>query len=333
MDTNQSAITSAQHGLDVNYLPENVAVYSGQDVTFTCRVEAGAQIPRVQWFEYACNSEGNLISDGSLIVADHPQAERYSLVRVSQLQYDLHIRDVRRTDGGKYMCVDTAVSDLEKKRHSAELVVFDGPLNCSTAIPIPPIAALEDTYYWMECEILFKGNIRPKWFWHGPPPFGQLDDWKNEIGWSGMAFYANRSMDGQHWTLRLNFTDSFLPVPADSATNIPTFVDEFDTDTVVINWVPKSISSSPSNPANNYEVGETIECTVDAFPAAEFRWQNMRTLEILHPGSTFVIPSSWQGFEQIMRCTATNIINDWPYANALMKQVNVPITADNNLLG
>jgi len=182
---------------------------------------------------------------------------------------------------------------------------------------------MEGVYYSHECETYFQGNIAPFMYWHGPQPFGQGQSTTGGTVWSGMAFYASRTMNSQFWTSRTNFTNSFLPVPGDSASNVPTFEEDMDTVRITVNWSPQSMSSNPSNPSDNYNVGDSIECFADAFPTAQFEWQNTRTIERFL-NSVFVIPLTWLGTEQLMRCMATNVINGLPYSNEHFKVVNVP---------
>jgi hypothetical protein len=318
----QSA-TPDQHALDLDFLPENVAAYVGENATFTCWVDTATGSPRIQWFEYVYNPNGGLISDGDLISPTHPHAARYSLVRVNQRQYDLHIMNLLRSDGGTYTCVDTNAVGLTKQRHSAELIVIAGTQNCTTTIPTPPLAAVEGVYYSHECETYFQGNILPFMRWQGPEPFGQGISRTPGIVWNGMAFYASRTMHNLFWTSHRNFTDDFLPVPGDSATNVPTHNEDYDSVRIVVNWAPANMYSNPVNPMDIYEVGDVIECVADAFPSAQYEWHNTRTGERFL-NSIFVIPMTWLGTEQAMRCIATNVINGLPYVNEHFKTVNVP---------
>jgi hypothetical protein len=312
-----------QHALDLDNLPENVAVFAGENVTHTCWVDGDTVTPRVQWSEYVYGT-GSIISDGDFISPAHPHADRYTLIRTNQRQYDLHIRDVRMSDGGTYVCEDVNAPIVAKRRHSMELIVIEGPQNCATTAPVPPMAALEGTYYSHECETHYSGNIAPYMRWAGPDPFTQIQSITPTTVWSGMAFYANRAMHNLLWQSRSNFTDNFGPVPGDTADNVPTFEMTHDTDRITVNWAPQNMYADPVKPLDEYEVGDTMECFADAFPTASYEWQNTRTNERFL-NSIFIIPSAWLGTEQAMRCIATNTINGLSRSNELFMQVNVPV--------
>jgi len=186
------------------------------------------------------------------------------------------------------------------------------------------MSAVEGVYYSTECECYYQGNIAPYMWWTGPPPFGQGQSTTPTTIWSGKSFYASRTMSSQFWVSQTNFTNNFLPVPADSASNIPDFVDNYETDRVTVSWSPGGMYADPVKPLDEYEVGDTLECFADAFPTAQFEWHNTRTNDRFL-NSLFVIPATWLGTEQAMRCIATNIINNLPYTNEMFIQVNVPL--------
>jgi hypothetical protein len=290
-------------------------------VTHTCWVDVDTVTPRVQWFEYVYTPGGGIISDGDFITPAHPHADRYTLIRTNPWQYDLHIRDVRLSDGGTYTCQD--INAVMKRRHSAELVVVEGPQNCTTTVPTPPTAAVEETYYTHVCETHYQGRIAPFMQWTGPDPFTQFQTTTPTTVWSGMAFYSSRTMNNQFWQSRLNFTNNFLPVPGDTADNIPTLEQTHTTDRITVNWAPQAMYADPVKPLNEYEVGDSITCFADAFPTASYQWQNLDTGDVF-PTSIFVIPQSWLGGEYVMRCLATNTINGLPRSSQLFLQVNVP---------
>jgi hypothetical protein len=138
-----------------------------------------------------------------------------------------------------------------------------------------------------------------------------------------MSFIAARSMHNLYWTSTLFFSP-LPPTPGDVADNTPTFVEEYDTDRVIINWPPRDMFTEPNRPDSNYEVGDVIECFADAFPSAEFEWHNTRTNERFN-NNIFTVPLAWLGFNQLMRCIATNTINNIVFSNEYILQVNVPL--------
>lgn len=308
------------YGLDPALAPLNIAVYAGVDVTLRCWVSStSAGNPRVQWTEFAYSSNGQLISDGDFILPAHPQSARYSLVRDNPLQFDLTIRAVTVNDGGVYSCFDANAPSTEKQRAAAQLVVIAGPANCTSTVP-SNADVLEDIYYTVECILDFGGHLVPHAHWEGPNPFGQAQSNTETRLWTGMSFYAHRTMSGQNWRLTLNFTDNFLPVPVDTADNIPDFEETHETPRIQVYWTPKDMYADPQK--DLYVVGDVIECFADAFPTASFTWHNLRTNERF-PGSLLTIPQSWEGTQQTLRCQAINNVNDNEYSNDLYINGNV----------
>lgn len=308
------------YGLDPTKAPLNTAVYAGTTVTFSCWVSpTSAGNPRIQWTEFAYNPQGQLISDGDLILPAHPQASRYALVRNDPLQYDLVVSNVNVNDGGVYSCFDANAPITEKQRAAAQLVVIAGPANCTSTVPANA-QVLEDVYYTVECTLDFGGHLVPTATWEGPQPFGQASSNTDNRLWTGMSFYAHRTMSQQYWRLTLNYTDSFLPVPADTAENIPDFAEVHDSPRITVYWPPQDMYADPQK--DNYVVGDQIECFADAFPAAGFTWHNLRTNERF-PGSLLTIPQEWEGTDQTLRCQAVNVISGAEYSNDLYITGNV----------
>jgi hypothetical protein len=311
----------SQRGLDLERLPQNIAVYAGATITFTCWVSSeSAGSPRIQWTEFAYNPNGQLISDGDFILPAHPQADRYSLVRDDPFQYDLVIADVNLNDGGVYSCFDANAPVTEKQRAAAQLIVIGGLQNCTSTVPNDG-NVIENVYYTTECTLDYSGNIVPHANWNGPQPFGQAQSSTDNRVWSGMSFYAHRTMTNQNWRNTFNFTDYFHPVPVDTADNVPDFDESADSTRITVFWAPQNMYADPMK--DNYLVGDTIECFADAFPTASFEWHNLRTNERIS-GSLLTIPQEWEGTTQTLRCQAINTINGAQYSNDLYIPGNVP---------
>jgi len=308
-------------GLDLSRLPVNIVALQGTNVTFTCSSSVGGT-PRIQWMEFATAESGNLISDGSLILPGHPNSARYSLNTTLPRQFDLTVHNVELGDGGLFRCTDATAPASEKQRHNAELTVIEQEQQCLTTVPLSGIA-VQDTYYTYECRVSYGGNLPPNARWSGPTPFGQAQSDNGAEVWSGLSFYAERTMTNQYWTSRLNFTDSFLPTPPDHATNVPDYEDIFDTPRIQVHWPPSGMYAEPIKPMNEYQVGDRLECFADAFPTATYSWHNLRTNERIE-GSQFTIPQHWEGTNNGLRCDAYNTINGFRFNRELHITVNVP---------
>lgn len=309
-------------GLDLAHLPINQAVYAGTNVTFTCWADNTTEIPRIQWTEYASSANGALISDGDFISPSHPYGNRFTLVRTNEFQYDLILDSAVLADGGVYSCADANAPISQKQRHAGQLIVIDAVQNCTTPIPTDGVT-LEGDYYTIECTTRYQGMISPNMQWTGPPPFGQAQSDSGTTVWNGLSFYADRTMNQQFFTSQVNFTDYFLPVPVDTADNIPDFEEFYDSVRLNVYWPPKNMYAEPIKPNDEYLVGDSLECFADAFPTASFQWHNLRTNERF-ASSIFTIPAEWEGESQTMRCEATNTINGLPQTNDLYIPVNVP---------
>jgi hypothetical protein len=308
-------------GLDNSRLPVNMVVRQGNNATFTCSSSVGSTA-RIQWTEFITIPGGNLISDGSLILPGHPNSGKYSLNTTLARQFDLTVIDADLSDGGRYVCTDTSATPTETQRQYAELTVIEDVQRCTTTIPASSVT-IEGTYYTYECTVNYGGNIAPSMSWVGPPPFGQAQSDSGAQVWNGLSFVSQRVMNNQYWTSQANFTDSFLPLPPDSATNIPTYVDIHDTPRVQVNWPPTNMYADPVKPLNEYKVGDVLECFADAFPTPTFSWHNLRTNGRID-GSLLTIPQEWEGFDNAMRCDAYNTINGFRFNREHHVTVNVP---------
>jgi len=317
----------SNHGLNITRLPQNTAVMSGDSVILTCSVNSTSIDPRMHWIEYAYYPGGGMISDGEFILPGHPQRARYSILRDDEFMYDLMITGANLDDGGRYECYDSSSPDNRARdpqardidiSASAQLIVIDSQQNCSSYIPTNGLI-VEGFYYTVECIVDFSGNIVPYMRWEGPAPFSQAQTNTDNRVWSGMSFYAVRTMSGQYWTNGLNFTNNFN-FPTDFADNIPAFRDDYHTTRVQVHWSPQNMDIIGVKP--DYQVGDDLECVADAYPTADYEWHNLRTNQRF-PGSIITIPPVWLNTDQIMRCQATNEIGGLPYSNDISLQVTV----------
>jgi len=94
----------------------------------------------------------------------------------------------------------------------------------------------------------------------------------------------------------------------------------YATTRVLVQWGPRDMYVDGVLPLNEYLVGHRLECVADAFPTADYEWQNLRTNERF-PGSVLFIPADWLNEEQGLRCQAANVINGLPISNDVVIQV------------
>jgi len=79
-------------------------VFATSPVILRCTATPG---DRVLWIEYVTNPNGITISDGDLLIPDHPNFDRYQLdADVEAGTYDLTITETVFEDGGLYECLD-----------------------------------------------------------------------------------------------------------------------------------------------------------------------------------------------------------------------------------
>jgi hypothetical protein len=314
-------LSPAPFDLDLNRLPLNVAV---QDTTpfvvLICSIQPTAS-PRVQWTEHAYNPNGVPITDNEFIF-EGPNKPRYTVLKTAgQWAYDLEIRPVLISDGGLYVCMDT--TGALKKQHGAQLSVISSTPNCTTTIKANGVV-LDQSYVTNDCTWEYKGGLIPNVTWTGVGPFNQGSVATATHVWAGMGINITRAMDTMSHKCTLNFTGYFLPIGGDSAANIPTFSTIFQQRQMFVYWGPASITIQGQKPGDNYVTGDQLICTADAFPVPTYLWQNTRTGEIIN-SQLLVIPASWYGFNQTMRCEAKNTIEGTPYPYNQLINVNVPL--------
>ena len=308
-----------QQSLDLNHLPLNTVAEVGGDITLSCGVADPDTPHTLQWFEFAHDGTGQLISDNEFILG-HPEAARYSIITTTRGHYDLRISDVNFMDGGMYLCVDTQTSASNKRQHSASLTVLSTEINCTTTIKENGIV-LDKSYQSHDCVLDYRGVIIPNITWAGPGPFNQAYVSTDNSVWCGMHFNVSRTMDSEAHQAITYFTDDFLPVDANTADNIPTYTRVYQGRQMFVYWGPTNTRAGPIKP--QYEPGDILTCVTDSFPDSTYNWANMRTLEVI-PGPTVRIEEAWRGFNQTMRCEARNDIEGTTYAENLFIPVDVP---------
>jgi hypothetical protein len=303
--------------LDVG--PDNFAVDQGDTVVLECAGTPGSGY-RVQWTEYAYSSQGTLISENGLIL-DHPQKDRYQILQPTSDTFNLQISNIQNADGGTYVCQDVNGFAPQFFRRAAQLIVISSKPNCTTTVPTNG-QVIEGDYHTIECIVYYKGNINPVMTISGPNPFRTQSINTTTSVWAGADWYVNRSMETSAFTAKTNFTNNFFPVPVDSSTEIPDWEYTYQGNQMFVSWRPTNMYVTPVKPY--YDVGDVISCYADAFPAASYAWQNMRTLEFSFVQGFYVTPDL-EGTDQTMRCQATNIIFGNSFANNFFYNVSVPL--------
>jgi hypothetical protein len=312
--------TPSQYELDPARLPENMVVVEGSEVTISCAVEGPSTSHSIEWVEFAYSPTGNPISSNEFI-GNHPEADRYSIVRNDQYEYSLRISPVLFGDGGTYLCRDSQANPAFKRQHQMELTVVAASSNCTSTIRDSGVV-LDGSYQTNDCVLSYKGGLVPNMTWSGPMPFGQLYLTSPTTAWAGMQFDVNRNMDTRAHVMTTSFTGYFLPTDANTADNVPVYSQTFQARQMFVYWGPMSLAAAPLK--QKYEVGDVLTCTCDAFPPATFFWQNLRTNQIT-AGPTVTIEAAWQGYNQSMRCEARNTIEGTVYSNNIFIPVDVNV--------
>jgi len=282
---------------DLDTVPTNIAALAGSTVTFSC---AAADLPttvRIIWREYATNSGGQTVSDGKAINPTHPNAARYTITG-SDLEFNLQITDVRASDGGLYFCEDIN-GPTSTSRGYAELIVLESDPVCVDFVP-PNGVVVEENLYNAECEMNFKGNLKPIMTWSGPGQFLSNSSNPDTSVWSNVRFTANRNQDGGQFSCHTNFT-AVVSAPPNYASNAPVYEHLYTGAELYVAWGPNSIRITPVQ--GSYLEGDELTCSADCKPDCTFQWTNLRTLDTFL-GEVFTISSSMVGFDQMMRCQA-----------------------------
>jgi len=314
----RSVDTPTKFDLDPARLPINVAVAEGSDVVLECAIAGPSESHNLVWTEYAYSSLGSAISSNDQ-VGFHPQRDRYSIVHDDPLQYSLRISPVIMTDGGMYECMDGNASPVNKRFHALSLTVVGAEANCTTTVRESGVV-LEGTYQTNDCQLEYQGNIIPNMTWEGVGSFSQRYIATPTHVWVGMQFNASREMSGLSFQATTEFTDYFLPVPGNTAGNVPDFKRMDQSKQIFVQWGPRDLEISPVK--QRYDIGDVVTCTADGNPDPTFFWQNLRTNQVI-AGHEFVVLDEWQGTNQTMRCDARNTIEDVIYSNVAFQIVDV----------
>jgi len=314
----KSLKTPTQYDLDPTKLPVNVAVIEGSDVTLPCAIQGPADSFQLVWYEYAYSSLGSPISSNENVGA-HPQRDRYTIINDVPLEYNLKISPVIMTDGGMYECYDTTASPSNKRFHALSLTVIGAEPNCTTTIHDSGVV-LEDSYHTNDCQLEYQGAIIPNMTWTGAGTYSQRYIATNTHIWAGMQFNATRQMNSLAFQCVTEFTDYFLPVPGNTAENVPDYRRTDQSRQIFVQWGPKNLVVVPVK--QRYDIGDVLTCSADGNPEPSYFWQNLRTNQVF-VGNQVVVLDEWQGTNQTMRCDVRNTIEDVVYANNIFQVVDV----------
>jgi hypothetical protein len=309
---------------DLETVPSNIAALAGSTVTLSCSEVDLITDARIMWREYATNTGGLVVSDGKGINPTHPSADRLSITG-GEFDFNLQITDVRASDAGLYFCEDINGQPLVSRGY-AELIVLESDPMCDDFVP-PNGIVIEQNTYNTECEMFFKGNLKPIMTWSGPTPFFSNSSNPASSVWSNVRFVAHRSMDGGHYSCVTNFTE-VVGAPVNVATNAPVYRHVYDGAPLYVTWGPLSIRITPIQ--GSYEEGDILTCNADCKPDCTYQWTNLRTLEELS-GEIFPITSDLVGHDQLLRCQAKlellgNIRTADVFLNVSVPAVTTPTT-------
>lgn len=300
--------------------PSNVAVLAGESVTLTCRTD-GVSGSNIRWAEFITNPSGALISDGSIIVPSHPNYDRYQIITdETGRTFSLKISNVVLNDAGFYMCMDSNAALPSTFRLGAQLVVIAAPPTCTQTFPTDGFT-IEGQYYTAECLLSYRAweGIAPLMTWIGPETFQQVSFTTNTSVYAGMQFNAERSMAGQNWVCKTNFTTKGFDRAPDTALNAPSWQHFSPTNLINVHWPPVNLTVKPAQTV--FEVDDTITCEADANPQAVYIWQSLRTSEIWY-NNPVTLRSDMVGY-QMMRCTARNVLQEVSYSRDIFVEVTV----------
>lgn len=303
--------------------PENDAIIGdeGSTVVLRCGASEPNPISRILWHEFATSPLGPALSDNRNIVLTHPNAARYSIIgNAADDEFFLQIRNVTLADGGTYLCQDVQGLPPVPFRGFAELVVLATEPRC-TDYATGGGVVVDGQIYTSECEVNYRGNLRPHFEWFGPPGFFvQNRTSPPNAVWSWMSFQAIREIDAQVFHHQANFT-TFFAEP-EHASNIPDYLHRHVGPALDVSWPPRTMTVTPIKPT--YELGDELICNADSKPPSQYQWQNMRTLQFLPPGASFFVTADLLGEDQVMRCQANVLIDGSFHTNDIFVNVSVP---------
>jgi hypothetical protein len=287
-------------------VPDNTVALVGSTVTLRCSTPPQDDpTPRVLWTEFVTNSNGRVISDNRQLLPSHPYAERYSITGDVN-DYNLEIRNLTLTDGGRYVCTDVNANPPAQYQGFVELVVMAGDPVCTPLSTITGVL-VEDRFYTMECDVRYQGFFPPNMTWTGPGTFNVDNSVTKNDSWSRVSFTAYREIDGGEFVCVTRFVESQEERPPNSASNVPDYVFTFTSGNITVNWGPKEMTIIPRK--DFYEVGDVLTCEADARPEPTFVWSNLRTLITEEPGATYTVPADLVNTAQQMRCNARTVVD------------------------
>jgi hypothetical protein len=312
-------VARGQSGRGIADGPLNEAGLVGSTVVMRC--EAGDIVPnvRILWYEFAHSPFGNVISD-NVNITSHPERDRYRIIHGRDTQFDLEISNLRLEDGGMYLCGDVNDNPPNRYYGQAELVVLGSHPQCRTTIS-PDGSLIELNFYAAECMLEYSGGMAPLMSWTGPEPFSHDYVVGETTVSASMTFYATRGHESAPFSCRTNFTEK-LDQPPEHASNAPSYENTYSTAPITVFWPPTDALIIPIRPA--YVVGDVVTCITDGNPEPAYQWTNMRTLDQLPPGQNFVVNEDMVGFNQSMRCHASNVILGIPFTINVFADVYVP---------
>jgi hypothetical protein len=259
-----------------------------------------------------------IVSDGKNIIQSHPNSGRYSIVG-DEMDYHLEIRNVTVADGGTYLCQDINSGPPSVFRGYAELVVLASDPECQDFVTVTGVV-IEGNSYSSECEVHYKGNLKPVMKWEGPGNFVTNGSTTEEFVWSWKRFTADRALEGGSYNCHTNFGE-VISEPG-HANNTPTYENTYQGPTILVRWGPQNLEVTPIKEI--YNIGDVLTCTADSNPPSTFVWTNMRTLVTEPAGPTFTITEDLAGFEQVMRCHTEVFIEGSLYTQNIFVNVTVP---------
>jgi len=306
-------VATVCRGQGITAGPENDAVYAFSSVTFRCIATPG---DRIQWVEYVTNPNGIIISDGAVLIPDHPNFDRYELFADAAAGiYNLTITSTIVADGGLYECKDENTGTSR----GAQLVVIEKAPNCTTTWP-PTNFVIEGFRYTVECNIYYRASadIWPSTSWSGAGTFNQLTVNQSDTVLTGINFDAQKEQDAGYFMLTTFFTESGFG-GENNAGNVPVFQHIYRTPTIFVRWSPQNIEYSPSK--TSYEIGDVLTCTADANPLPSYVWTDVLA-NVDYASQTFTITEAMVG-PAIFRCQVTNLVGS---ANVFINTTVNPIT-------